>query len=310
MALKTNKPRPKNKTLGFTIVELLVVIVVIGILAAITIVSYIGITKKASESTLQSDLATAKKQFALYYTEHGVYPTDLDGNKCPTGTTDPSPDTNYCLKPSSGDDVEISEADGSRYKLTATKGALVYTITEDTGLTVNDPDWITIGTQKWARKNLNVGVMIDGSIPQTNNGGTNTIEKYCYGNNEAYCTTYGALYQWNEAMNYSITEGAQGICPVGSHVPSGMDWSILDTYLGSATAGAQIKFGGGSGFNMQLAGFYFNGSFYQLSSYGFAWSSSKYGVSAWDIYVTAADAVIVSNSYSQSQGFSIRCLKN
>ncbi|PKL31464.1 hypothetical protein CVV43_02230 [Candidatus Saccharibacteria bacterium HGW-Saccharibacteria-1] len=52
MTLKTNKFKPKNKPLGFTIVELLVVTAVIGILAAITIVSYTGITKKANESTL------------------------------------------------------------------------------------------------------------------------------------------------------------------------------------------------------------------------------------------------------------------
>jgi general secretion pathway protein G len=49
MTLKTNKSKPKTNQLGFTIVELLVVIVVIGILAAITIVSYTGITAKANE---------------------------------------------------------------------------------------------------------------------------------------------------------------------------------------------------------------------------------------------------------------------
>ncbi|PIZ60082.1 hypothetical protein COY18_01845, partial [Candidatus Saccharibacteria bacterium CG_4_10_14_0_2_um_filter_41_11] len=38
----------RKKERGFTIVELLVVIVVIGILAAITIVSYTGITAKAN----------------------------------------------------------------------------------------------------------------------------------------------------------------------------------------------------------------------------------------------------------------------
>ena len=41
---------------GFTIVELLIVIVVIGILAAITIVAYGGITKQAIDATLKSDL--------------------------------------------------------------------------------------------------------------------------------------------------------------------------------------------------------------------------------------------------------------
>lgn len=42
------------KRQGFTIVELLVVIVAIGVLAAITVVSYIGISQRATISSLQS----------------------------------------------------------------------------------------------------------------------------------------------------------------------------------------------------------------------------------------------------------------
>jgi len=64
----------KNK--GFTIVELLVVIVVIGVLAAITIVSYTGITQRAAVATLQADLQNASTRLGLDYVLNGVYPAN------------------------------------------------------------------------------------------------------------------------------------------------------------------------------------------------------------------------------------------
>lgn len=64
----------KNRQLGFTIVELLIVIVVIGILAAITIVAYNGIQKRASDTRRQSDIDIITKSLELYYIDNGRYP--------------------------------------------------------------------------------------------------------------------------------------------------------------------------------------------------------------------------------------------
>lgn len=64
----------KNRQTGFTIVELLIVIVVIGILVAIVIVSYTGITSTATERAVESDLANFKKKMELYKTRYGSYP--------------------------------------------------------------------------------------------------------------------------------------------------------------------------------------------------------------------------------------------
>lgn len=62
---------------GFTIVELLIVIVVISILAAITIIAYNGIQARARASAASSALAQASKKLALYQVDNSAYPADL-----------------------------------------------------------------------------------------------------------------------------------------------------------------------------------------------------------------------------------------
>ncbi len=90
---------------GFTIVELLIVVVVIAILAAITIVSYNGITRSANASSAKSALATMQKKLEAYNAEEGRYPiaaTELTSTAAQAksygmsasafGTSDPTPD--------------------------------------------------------------------------------------------------------------------------------------------------------------------------------------------------------------------------
>jgi general secretion pathway protein G len=55
-----------NRQHGFTIVELLIVIVVIGILAAIVIVAYNGVTSRASDNAVKSDLVNLAKEMEAY----------------------------------------------------------------------------------------------------------------------------------------------------------------------------------------------------------------------------------------------------
>lgn len=61
---------------GFTIVELLIVVVVIAILAAITIVSYNGIRQRATEASIQNKESQAAKKVEIYKLDNGTYPQD------------------------------------------------------------------------------------------------------------------------------------------------------------------------------------------------------------------------------------------
>ena len=67
----------KNKK-GFTIVELLIVIVVIGILATLVIVTFTGIQQKARNSQRQTDINAVASHVEAFYAQHGFYPTAAD----------------------------------------------------------------------------------------------------------------------------------------------------------------------------------------------------------------------------------------
>jgi len=84
---------PHSKFRGFTIVELLIVVVVIAILAAITIVAYTGIQQRARVATVSSDLESAAKQLAMDQVTTNAYPATVAlansgaGLKASPGTT-------------------------------------------------------------------------------------------------------------------------------------------------------------------------------------------------------------------------------
>jgi prepilin-type N-terminal cleavage/methylation domain-containing protein len=65
----------QKDTKGFTIIELLIVIVVIGILAAIGFVAYGNVTKSARDSDRQADSSAIAKKAEEYYASNGIYPS-------------------------------------------------------------------------------------------------------------------------------------------------------------------------------------------------------------------------------------------
>lgn len=93
----------KSKQSGFTIVELLIVIVVIGILATLVIVTFSGVQQKARDTKRETDVKALASQLEVYYANNGSYPAlaelqtntwvsanlkglDLAGLNAPNGT--------------------------------------------------------------------------------------------------------------------------------------------------------------------------------------------------------------------------------
>lgn len=103
---------------GFTIVELLIVIVIIGILATITIVAYSGITTKANLAAATSNAQQIGQKLAIYYTSNGSMPADL-ATAGITDTTNLQYTSNlavngFCLTSTQGSaSVNVGGLDGS-----------------------------------------------------------------------------------------------------------------------------------------------------------------------------------------------------
>lgn len=176
----------------------------------------------------------------------------------------------------------------------------------------------------WMAENLNIGTMITGTTNMTNNS---VIEKYCYNDDAANCTTYGGLYQWNEMMQYTTMQGAQGICPTGWHLPTDAEWTALANALPSPDKGSRLAgneplwtngaldqsaYFGTSGFAALPAGYRnTDGSFNFQGNSAYFRSSTELGSSnAWYRHLNYYSTGISRNVGNKAYGFSVRCVQN
>ncbi|MEE9430025.1 MAG: FISUMP domain-containing protein [Melioribacteraceae bacterium] len=182
---------------------------------------------------------------------------------------------------------------------------------------------VTIGSQTWLKENLNIGTMINSTSDGTNSDGEQTdngiIEKYCYSNDESNCDSHGALYQWDEVMQYVSTEGTQGLCPTSWHIPSKPEWQTLVAEVGSSSNALKaIGQGAGDGegtnssdFSALLTGYrnYSNGTFTNKGYSTLYWTSTENGP-ATTVQMSYYTDIIKFINFNTTYGFSIRCIKD
>ncbi|HRI47051.1 MAG TPA: FISUMP domain-containing protein [Ignavibacteriaceae bacterium] len=175
---------------------------------------------------------------------------------------------------------------------------------------------VKIGNQCWLRENLDVGTMIQGIQQQTNN---NVIEKYCYQNDPNNCDLYGGLYDWKEAMQYTTTAIAQGICPPNWRIPTREDLHRLVSSVGND--GNSLKevgqgIGGGtgtntSGFSALMSGYRGQfGGFSEVGSSFHFWSTtpSPFG-DAYKMNLSYnTSSIYIDYNYGENYGMSVRCI--
>jgi uncharacterized protein (TIGR02145 family) len=167
---------------------------------------------------------------------------------------------------------------------------------------------VQIGTQCWMAANLNYGNVLVSSQDQRDNC---LFEKYCYNDNPTNCTNLGALYQWDELMQYDNTLAGQGFCPPEWHIPTENDWNTLfANYINNGFAGNPLKYSGYSGFNALLSGInYLNRSWKVQNFATFFWSSTLFNsTKAWSHGMNDQDPSVSAYPASRGNSFSVRCV--
>ncbi len=189
-------------------------------------------------------------------------------------------------------------------------------VTDDDG---NVYSTVQSGSQTWTTLNLNVGTRIDGTATPSDDS---VIEKWCLNDSEDSCTKYGALYAWDEMMEYLAFQGGRGLCPSGWHVPSDEEWCLIEkshdpsitcesTGWRGTDGGTIMKAGGSSGFDAMLGGYRkADGSFHPAGGNGFYWTSTKNGGTAWSRGFDMVQPGISREASNKDLGFSVRCVRD
>lgn len=84
-AMNKSNPFPSKRRAGFTLVEIMIVVVIIGLLAALATQSYMKVQEQSHVSRAANDLRVFAEGFERYALENGQWPADGTPNSIPAG---------------------------------------------------------------------------------------------------------------------------------------------------------------------------------------------------------------------------------
>ena len=223
---KCSKPRQ-----GFTIVELLIVVVVIAILASITIVSYNGISKKATNASIQSTLSQAAKKIDMYRSNDNanLFPASLNAAGLSLASTD---GTLYVYSISS---------DKSLYCLASSRAGRTYYVSD------------VAANPKPGTCNVTTGIIGTGDVETDGTSSSSTVTSYSIFNGQPPLTNQTIYADGGGSLkigNRFYTTETSGINVTGLRIfnPAGADSTFLslgvtayaytDNWVGTSIDGA------------------------------------------------------------------------
>ncbi|NTW61392.1 hypothetical protein HGB24_01720 [Candidatus Saccharibacteria bacterium] len=190
---------------GFTIVELLLVIVTIGILSGIALVFYSGISQRAVVASIQSDLSNVSQQIKIFQINNGTFPLT-------TNCSIPDSSTNQCLRVTNGNSYSYQADNYSvpqTYCITSSNGDNIFHITNDS-------------------------TILSGACS------LNYLVNESMASNPTTGTLYGSGTSWNSSGYLVLTQAANSQCgyiDYQSTIPTNFDVSF-DFWMGPNNPGA------------------------------------------------------------------------
>ena len=256
------QPRQLNRA-GFTIVELLIVVVVIAILAAITIVSYRGISQRAITSTLQSELSTTARKLETDKVTSGS--TDYHEDVASTGIPQREGATRTYYR--SGQTFCIAYAQGNIFQYITNSGSPKAGTCADAGFSDT-----TIFTYNTTLGTCTTTVQLPITLPTSAPGSTinwgdgstealsSAVQSHTYASEGTYTVTYDGPI--NTMNNYSVTGANRGCLASVDRWKSGITPTAINLRLSGVSSVAEppssvtdmsYMFGGVIAFNQDIS---------------------------------------------------------